>query len=186
MANYGKNFELRASTFVFTDWATKSMLSEEAIDKLKAVNIVSLEALSEVELLDLKDLKLQPGDRVLMRREIKRLNALLITEGEDAGDANAESEEESPIEKKTCKKKARKLKSETESDLPLTTSTSEDSETATSRSSSRKKKPKSHSKHKVTTKSLAKDKALQKLLDGLSDVGIKDISYTGLLRQAKR
>ena len=110
MANYGKDFELRARAFVFSDWAAKSMLSEEAIDKLKAVNIMSLEALSEVELLDLKDLKLQPGDRVLMWREIKRLNALLITECEDARDAgsigtNVESGEEIPIGKKTGKRK---------------------------------------------------------------------------------
>ena len=209
MANYGEVFDVLASTFDFMEWAAKAKLSDETVDKLKATNIITFEALTEIELADLKELKLQPGDRLLMRREIKHLKAELADASRAADKQKADASraadkqkpgedgavETSPPEKsdksdqdkleKTDQEKGKgkkkgnsKKKVETESDLTSTSSgeySGETSGSTLSSTSSKKHRSKRRTTQRPTTRLLAKDKGLQNLLAGLTDVGIKDI-----------
>ena len=107
------NFERECDGFAFEDWLYRNKLTSETGDKLRTVNICSLEAISELELTDLKDLKLPIGDKLLIRREIKRVQELL-TNGtkpktsatQESGDSSSSSDGSQSTSAKTKKSRA--------------------------------------------------------------------------------
>ena len=131
--------------FDFDEWSSQAGFCEDTITKLKKANITHSRALACLREADLQELKLVPGDRGVLREELKLYSVVVRSSPSTQSSVSS-------------------ILSETDSE--------EEREILERRAKSEEKKKSASVRH--TTSSLAKEPALADLVQSL-DQGVKDL-----------